>query len=251
MVPFVADRSLWQTPHAARRMVTSPWRGGSTSISSTATALPTVRATTALARRFIFCYLAWQFRRRKMRCRQTRIAWLGIEMRLADGDAVCAAHETRTSNPADSGSQIKYLTASFGFEPQLDFRSHARIEPLAGAMSSSRVCPRGGHAACDHEDARRKIAAPEAKIRITTRVREGKRDDQNQHPIVARGCSHPGRPRRSGRTRGRRTRYHCCGCPAGSHRHRQPPGREPAKCADHHSGVDRRDAEATECPDFR
>src|SRR5258707_15863803 len=88
------------------------------------------RATPALARRFIFCYLAWQFRRRKMRCRQTRIAWLGIEMRLADGDAVCAAHETRTSNPADSGSQIKYLTASFGFEPQLDFRSHARIEPL-------------------------------------------------------------------------------------------------------------------------
>ena len=132
-----------------------------------------------------FCYLDWQIpAQEKMRCRQTRIAWLGWKCAsrppsrlfkpgtlLPDGDAGLRAHESPTSNPAGSGSQITYLTTNYGFEPQLDFRSPARIELLAGAMSSSRVCLRGDHAACDHEDARRKIAAPDAQIRITTRLR--------------------------------------------------------------------------------
>ena len=48
-VPLVADRSLWQTPQAAMRTVTSPWRGAATSICSTTTGLPTSRARTAFA----------------------------------------------------------------------------------------------------------------------------------------------------------------------------------------------------------
>src|SRR5438309_886958 len=116
MVPFVADRSLWQTPHAARRMVTSPWRGGSTSISSTATALPTVRATTALAHRFIFCYLAWQVPAQE-RCAAGKRALLGsgCAWQMVTQSALHMKHGLRIPG---SGSQIKYLTTSFGFEPQ-------------------------------------------------------------------------------------------------------------------------------------
>ncbi len=48
-VPLVADKSLWQTPQAAMRTVTSPCRGAATSICSTKTGLPTSRARTAFA----------------------------------------------------------------------------------------------------------------------------------------------------------------------------------------------------------
>ena len=41
MVPLVAERSLWHTPHAPIFTVTSPRRGGATSISSTTTAVLT------------------------------------------------------------------------------------------------------------------------------------------------------------------------------------------------------------------
>ena len=37
MVPFVAERSLWQTPHAAMRTITSSRFGDAVSISSTET----------------------------------------------------------------------------------------------------------------------------------------------------------------------------------------------------------------------
>jgi hypothetical protein len=50
MVPLVADKSLWQTPHAASRIMTSPWRGDCTSMCSTDTGKPSCRATTALDR---------------------------------------------------------------------------------------------------------------------------------------------------------------------------------------------------------
>ena len=50
-MPFVADRSLWQTPHADTWIITSPVRGDSTSISSTTTGWLRSRQRTAFALR--------------------------------------------------------------------------------------------------------------------------------------------------------------------------------------------------------
>jgi hypothetical protein len=44
-----------------------------------------------------FCYLDWQIpAQEKMRCRQTRIAWLGMEMRLAAAVAIIQAWHSVT-----------------------------------------------------------------------------------------------------------------------------------------------------------
>src|SRR5436190_11568969 len=51
IVPVIAERSEWHTPHAARRTVTSPRLGGSTLISSTVMGWLCVRQIAALALR--------------------------------------------------------------------------------------------------------------------------------------------------------------------------------------------------------
>src|SRR5690349_13783985 len=51
IVPVIAERSEWQTPHAARRTVSSPRLGGSTLISSTVIGWLCVRQIAALALR--------------------------------------------------------------------------------------------------------------------------------------------------------------------------------------------------------
>src|SRR5690242_14105698 len=53
IVPVIAERSEWHTPHAARRTATSPRLGGSTLISSTLTGLLCSRQRTAFALRVI------------------------------------------------------------------------------------------------------------------------------------------------------------------------------------------------------
>src|SRR5439155_26788395 len=53
IVPLVAERSEWQTPHAPSLTVTSPRRGGSTVTSSTITGLFSSLHTTAFAFRDI------------------------------------------------------------------------------------------------------------------------------------------------------------------------------------------------------
>ena len=49
IVPLVADKSLWHTPQAASLIITSPARGGATSMVSTTTGWLFSRQMTALA----------------------------------------------------------------------------------------------------------------------------------------------------------------------------------------------------------